>query len=140
VWDAQNTRRQFKMTERNSSYRKYAACAEWAAGRDPYSYTFGEGPNPYTVAFPGISDILKVPGIDSPELRRERAERYARARSPGLELLSWVPKVLNKLDDAQDLLYTGLVIAGFILRKAGARFLPGLGILVTINDILNAFT
>lgn len=139
VWDPTNTRAMFKMTERNSTFAKQSSCIAWQQSGAPSSFTFGDAANPYTVQIPGISDILRVPGIDSPEARRQRGARMARANSGIPEQLKWIPKLLNKLDDAQDLLYTGLVIGVALLKVLGVRMFPGLGILLTVNDMLNFF-
>lgn len=140
VWNPSNTARLFKLTDRTASYAKQSRCLDWIRAGALPSLTFGDAPNPYTVQIPGITDILKVPGVDSAELRRERGARMARARSPLPVGLQWIPPLLNKLDDAQDLLYTGLVIGVGILKALGVRAIPGLGVLLTVNDLLNGFT
>lgn len=140
VWNPQNTGMVFKMTERNSTLAKVARCNLWIGAGAPASLTFGNDPNPYTVNVPGISDILRVPGIDDAQTRRERAQRMQRSRSALPEAFQWVPQLLNKLDDAQDLLYTGLVIGVVILKALGVRSVPGLGVLITLNDLLNGFS
>lgn len=140
VWDPENRRMLFKITERNATLAKWNRCQEKFQGKIPFSFTYGDDPNPYTVQIPGIADILRVPGIDTAAMRRERAARMARARTSLPEPLAWVPKLLNKLDDAQDLLYTALVAGVAITKFAGVRMIPGLGILLGINDVLNALT
>lgn len=44
------------------------------------------------------------------------------------------------LDDAQDLLFVALVLAKPILRRLPARFIPGLGWVLLLNDMLNLGT
>jgi hypothetical protein len=140
VYDPKNQYRLFRMTEHNATYAKFVRCKASIGSVTPFNYTFGDGDDPYTVQIPGITDILKVPGVDSAEARRARADRMKRQHSPLPTGLQWIPPLLNKLDDAQDLLYTALVIGVGLLKVLGVRAIPGLGILLTANDILNAFS
>ena len=94
----------------------------------------------FTLNIPGVTDILRLPGLESPQLRRERALRMKASKSPLPQSLQWIPKVMNKLDDAQDLLITGLALLWPLLRRLPKPWLGPLGILLTISDILNLFT
>lgn len=98
------------------------------------------GPDPFTITIPGLSDFLRAPFINTPEIRRERAQRARSSNSPLPQGLQWIPKLLNKLDDAQDLLFTVAALAIPIARWFGVRSIPGLGIALTVNDLLNGFT
>ena len=100
----------------------------------------GAGGDVYTINVPGVTDILRIPGLESEALRKERAQRMKQSRSGLPDFLKWIPPVLNKLDDAQDLLFTGLALAWPLLRFLPRAFLGPLGILLTVNDLLNVFT
>lgn len=97
-------------------------------------------PDPYTVDIPGIHDILKAPALEPKRLRYERYLRWKTRNSAIPEFLQWIPPLLNKLDDAQDMLFTVLALTPFIARLIPRFFLGPLGILFTINDILNMTT
>ena len=137
VWDKDNSRKLFVLTERNSTREKADRCALWVKGGAVSAVTFNNSDSVFTIQIPGIQDILSVPSLVSSELRRQRAERTLRANSGMPDGLKWVPKLLNKLDDAQDMLYVGLIVGAYLAKVAGARIFPGLGILLTINDLLN---
>lgn len=61
-------------------------------------------------------------------------------KSPVPEALQWIPSVINMLDDAQDLLYTALVIGKWLAPRVFLRMLPGLGWILVVNDALNVGT
>lgn len=139
-WDPDNTRRLFTITERNATYAKSAKCQESVDKGAVASFQFGDDSSPYTVDVPGLSDILRVPGIDDKNTRRERAQRMASHKSGLPDVLSWVPPLLNKLDNAQDLIYTATVIGLQVAKWLGFRTIPGLGLILTANDLLNGAT
>lgn len=140
IWDPTNSYRLVKITSGTATPERVERCAA-RARRDPTILDpFGSGPDSFTIAIPGLTDIVRVPGLDTPELRKQRYERFKASRSPLPEGLKWLPPLLNKLDDAQDLLFTGLALAWPLLRRAAPWFLGPVGILLTINDLLNAFT
>lgn len=101
----------------------------------------GGGDERFTLQIPGLTDIFRTPWTESAQLRRERYARFKAARSPLPGFLQWVPPLLTKLDDAQDLLFTGLALAWpvfkFLLPRA---FLGPLGWLLLVSDLFNAFT
>lgn len=92
----------------------------------------------YTIDLPGFSDFIKIPALEDMELKRERIARMQTHVSPVPEELQWIPSVITTLDNAQDLLFTGLVLAKPLLRKLPARFIPGIGWILVANDTLNA--
>jgi len=94
----------------------------------------------YTVNIPGIQDVIRIPAMEDPELKRQRWLRYKNTRNPAPGFAQAAAQVLNFIDDAQDLLFTALALAWPLLRKLPARMLPGLGWVLTINDILNLMT
>lgn len=97
--------------------------------------------NAFTVDVPGVSDIIKWPGFsDTPELRRARAQRLISANRAVPDFLKWLPPILTQLDNAQDMLITGLALAWPLVKYVFPRMLGGLGILLTLNDLLNLFT
>lgn len=93
----------------------------------------------YTIDLPGLTDFVRIPALENEELKFQRWIRF-KTQEPLLpEPLRWIPGLINKLDDAQDLLFTALVLARPLLRKLPAWLLPGLGWLLLANDILNLF-
>jgi len=95
---------------------------------------------PLTIQLPGATDIIRFPGLNNTQLRRERAQRMREENSPMPDYLNWIPPLVTKLDDAQDLLYTALVLSKPLWRRAPARLLPGLGWILTANDAINFAT
>ena len=84
---------------------------------------------PYTIDIPGISDIFKfgaAPVYDK-KLKQQRFMRMKTAKSPLAENLKWIPQLITKLDNAQDLLYTAAFLAKPLLRRIGLRFIPYVG-------------
>lgn len=124
--------------------RGRAGSAFWAGrcGSGPSATEVGSeaGPMPFTIDVPGIADIIKLPGLESGALRRERFLRMKSARSAIPEALQWIPHVLTKLDDAQDILSTGLALAIPLIKRLPTRVLPGVGWLLAANDVLNLLT
>lgn len=98
------------------------------------------GPDPFTIDVPGLTDILKAPSLNSPALKKERYDRWKSRKSPVPDALSWIPPLLTKLDNAQDLLFTALALLWPILKRLPRPFLGPFGILLTINDLLNLTT
>ncbi len=96
----------------------------------------------YTIDIPGASDIfaLPIPALANKELKRQRYLRMKTSQTAMPEFLQWMPQVINKLDDAQDLLWTGLVLAKPLLRRLPSRFIPYLGWALLANDLLNLGT
>lgn len=96
----------------------------------------------YTVEVPGAADIFRIPlpATDDEELRRQRIARMRSHKGALPESLSWIPPLITYLDDAQDLLYVGLVLAKPLLKRLPARFVPGLGWVLLANDALNLTT
>lgn len=91
----------------------------------------------YDVSLPGLQDIISVPALDDKALRRERIQRMKANRSALPEGLGWVPRMINKLDDAQDFLSTGLFLLAKLMPRVLGRMLPILGWALLANDILN---
>lgn len=54
--------------------------------------------------------------------------------------VKWIPNVINFLDDAQDLLYTALVLGKWLAPRVFLRLAPGLGWVLLANDLLNVST
>ena len=93
----------------------------------------------YTIDIPGLTDFIRIPQLENETLKFQRWARF-KTQEPLLpEPLRWIPGLINKLDDAQDLLYTGLVLARPLLRRLPARWLPYLGWILLLNDVLNLF-
>lgn len=94
----------------------------------------------YTIDIPGFSDFIRIPALEDYELKRDRIERMRTRESPVPDVLQWIPSVITTLDDAQDLLFTGLVLAKPLLTRLPTRLIPGLGWVLTANDALNLGT
>lgn len=94
----------------------------------------------YTINIPGIQDVVRIGAYEDPDLKRQRWLRYKNTRNPAPGFAQSAAQILNFIDDAQDLLFTALALAWPLLRRLPLRMLPGLGWLLTINDILNLFT
>lgn len=56
------------------------------------------------------------------------------------QFLKWAPGVINIVDDAQDLLVTGLYLAKPLLRKLPSKLIPGVGWAMVANDLMNLIT
>ena len=98
--------------------------------------------NTYTIDIPGMRDVFKLPlpYMQDKKLKRERYQRFKTAKSPVPDWLNWVPDVIKKIDDAQDLLYTAFFLAKPLLRKLPARFIPYVGWGLLLMDIMNLGT
>jgi len=138
IFTEDRSRRVAKVTQRWASAARVAACGGLLA---PQRAPGGQaGPDPFTIDIPGLQDIIKVKDWESKDLRRERYERFKSARSAVPQSLQWIPPLLTKLDNAQDMLFTGLALAIPLIKRLPARLIPGIGLLLTINDIINLFT
>jgi hypothetical protein len=95
--------------------------------------------NRFTISIPGFTDIVRTPWTESYELKRERRMRWEASKTALPQGLQPWARLLNKLDDAQDLLFTGLALAWPIFKYVLPRsFMGPLGFLLTINDFFNA--
>lgn len=94
----------------------------------------------YTTDIPGLQDIIRIPPLESDQLKADRIKRFRSQRSALPKSMRWIPKVVNALDDAQDLLYTALVLAKPLLKRAPSRVIPYLGWVLLGNDVLNLLT
>lgn len=139
ILDKDTGRRLYRVSGRWATQEKARRCRQRLEFQQRQA-NFQTSPPDYTVNIPGVTDILRVPGLETKELRRQRWERMQTSRSALPEPLRWIPPLLNKLDDAQDLLFTGLAIAWPLFKLLGKPFLGPLGWLLTINDILNLGT
>lgn len=140
VWDGKNARRLFTITSRAATFVRRQRCEAAGRGRNSAFVGSRSSGEEFTVNIPGISDVLRIPGLDTPEIRRQRYQRWLASRSPVPEVLQPLTRILNKLDDAQDLLFTALALAVPILKRIGLRMIPFLGWALTVNDILNGMT
>lgn len=96
----------------------------------------------YVINIPGATDIIRIPALEDKSLKQARYLRMIQAAETSTipEPLRWIPTAINYLDDAQDLLFTALVLSKPLLRRLPARLIPGLGWILTANDLLNAMT
>lgn len=103
------------------------------------------GPTPsgtYTVDIPGIKDIFRYETKKSYS-RQYKSELYKRMTtrsSPVPQVFNWIPGIINKIDDAQDLLYVGFTLAKPLLRRLPSRFIPYIGWGLLIMDVMNIAT
>ena len=95
----------------------------------------------YEIKIPGAKQIFRFapPSTLSQEAKQALIQR-SRDKSPVPGFLQWIPGVINVLDDAQDILITGLTLAKPLLRRLPLRFVPVLGWVLLANDILNIST
>lgn len=91
----------------------------------------------YTITVPGIQDIIRIPPLESTDLKRERIRRWKAARSPLPQTLDWIPQAINRLDDLQDELITALILGRWLAPRLLGRFLPYVGWALLASDILN---
>lgn len=92
----------------------------------------------YEVRIPGASNIFKFgPGPKRTVAQKRAIIQRMRAKSPLPGFLQWIPSAINLLDDVQDIMITGLVLAKPLLRRIPLRFVPVLGWVLTINDLIN---
>jgi len=96
----------------------------------------------YTIDIPGAADIFILPldSLENETLRKQQIARMKSAVSPRPDILDWIPNVITKLDDAQDLLWTALVLAKPLLVRLPERFIPYVGWVLLANDLLNLST
>ena len=96
----------------------------------------------YTVDIPGIKDIFIYQQRKSynKQLKYERYQRFKTKTSPIPEALNWVPGIINQLDDAQDIMYTAMVLAKPLLRRLPTRLIPFVGWGLLLMDIINLAT
>ncbi|KKN21897.1 hypothetical protein LCGC14_0920830 [marine sediment metagenome] len=119
---------------RSSRYIAFLRSAE-------YAKRFPKGQeNTYTINIPGIQDVVRIPSLEDKNLRFQRWLRFQNSKPTLPEPLQWIPPLINKLDDAQDLLFTGLALAIPLLRILPKFFLGLLTPLVFLNDALNLAT
>lgn len=99
-------------------------------------------PEVRTITIPGVNDVLALPSIEDPHIKRERLTRWSlnANRTTIPEPLRWLPQLINWTDDAQDILITALILGKPLLRRLPLRFLPYLGWALLANDVLNLFT
>jgi len=94
----------------------------------------------YTLDIPGLQDLIRIPALEDIALRAQRTARAFTHFSTLPNALNFIPPLINMLDDAQDLLFTALVLAKPLFRRLPARIIPGLGWLLITNDVLNLLT
>jgi hypothetical protein len=140
VWEPHNARKMFVINGKTATPDRVRRCEGVNIARAVNPFVPPGGDDRFTIAVPGLSDLVRIPGIDSKATRFERFQRYQASRSPLPQFLQPFVAILNKLDDAQDLLFTALVLARPLIRWVGARFIPYLGWALLANDILNGFT
>lgn len=140
VWEPHNARKMFTITARAATAQRVGRCgnrARYGDNEDRGSRSEGDR---FTLTFPGAFDFIKAPGLMDAELRRERARRF-RSAVPALpDFLKALPGVLKALDDAQDLLFSGAAILAPIAKRFAPRLIPAVGVLLTLNDLLNVGT
>lgn len=95
---------------------------------------------PATIDVPGILDIIKIPALDDPGAAQARAIRMATRNQAMPVDLRWIPWAMQRLDDAQDLIFTGAVVLRYLLPRVLPRLIPGLGWVLLANDVLNLGT
>lgn len=134
------TGRRWRLTNRVVTRERQERCGHVVAGQVTVPPGSNSEPEQFDIQVPGLTDILRLPGLETKDVRRERARRARAHRSALPEGARWITGLLNKLDNAQDLIYTAAALSIPIARWLGVRMIPGLGAILTANDLLNAFT
>lgn len=117
--------------QKSEAYKAFLRSQEYAS-----RFPNGQADN-YTINFPGIQDVIRIPSLEDRALRQQRYERWLRSAGTLPQPLEWIPALLNKLDDAQDLLFTGLALSIPLVKRLPAFFLRALTPAVLLNDVLN---
>jgi len=84
-------------------------------GMDP----FEQEPTKTSIVIPGFDDVIILPGTEEirKQMARERAQWYQTHRPASPETLEPVIKLLTKIDDAQDIAYTAMMLMRPILKR-----------------------
>jgi len=83
---------------------------------------------------------LTRPVTDIYEDIKQKINYYTQKEGPVPKPLRWIPAVINILDDTQDMLYTGLMLAKPLLKRLPTRIIPVVGWAMVANDLLNMGT
>lgn len=96
----------------------------------------------YRIKIPGMSGFVSWPAEKklSPEVKDIIIKRYMAKYSPVPQKIQWIPGIINQIDDAQDILTVALTLAKPLLRRLPGRFIPYLGWILLVNDLLNLST
>lgn len=94
----------------------------------------------FTIDVPGFSDIIRLPGLESVELRRQQIRRMATRNTALPEPMQWIPGAINWLDDRQDILSLALQVGIPVLKVVMPRLVPVVGWGLLANDALNLCT
>lgn len=94
----------------------------------------------YTINIPGIQDVVRIGAYEDKQLKQQRWLRFQNAKNPAPPFSQAAAQLLGILDDAQDLLFTALALSWPLLRRLPARMIPGVGWVLTLNDVLNLMT
>lgn len=95
---------------------------------------------PVNIYIPGITDIIRLPGILESHQQRYRRALEKTAPHPTPEALTSAVNWINYLDDIQDTLWTIAYPTGIALRYFAPRLVPYLGAAMLANDALNLAT
>lgn len=96
----------------------------------------------FTIDIPGATEIFRVvpKSLEDKELRQKRVTRMLTSNSPMPEPLRWIPSVINAIDDVEDLMTTALVLGRPLLKRLPSRFVPVVGWVLLIGDLVNLTT
>ena len=131
------------MPEKKPPPAGYKSWKQYWYYRKEAAKAYGSTPEgTYTVDIPGIKDVFRYESKKSydKEYKAEIIQRFKTKESPVPEVLQWIPDVINKIDDAQDLLYTAAVMGKFLIRRVAPRFIPYVGWALLAMDIMNIAT
>lgn len=129
-----------RSTRLNERRRQRGQPPVWTPETIAYADGLRNRNDAYTINFPCITDVIRLDALESDELRFQRWLRMKNADPLLPDSISWIPKLINKLDDAQDLLFTGLALAWPIIKRLPKMILGPLGWALLVNDILNLGT
>lgn len=97
----------------------------------------------YVIQLPSLDVIFKIstPKKSDVDTQKKRIRRLKEEKSPVPEKLRWIPRIINMIDDAQDLLYSAAYISRPLLVRLGirfgTRFIPYVGWVLLAMDIAN---
>lgn len=96
-------------------------------------------PPTYTIDIPALREVL-VWRPRTPEEIRAMHARMRTRNSAVPDTLSWIPSVINWLDDTEDIISTFLPAAHLLARRIAPRLIPGIGWALTGAELLNVLT
>ena len=94
-------------------------------------------PEKVSIVIPGIEDIIVLPGSEKArrQMAREREEWYETHRPTSPDFTIPITKLINKIDDAQDIAYTAMMVLRPILKRIPKEWNNPLSWVLSVIDI-----